>query len=455
MKLRTSLNQTGSALLSVVIMMPFLMLIIGHYMNLAVGSFNLSRRDQHRTHAQFATDAGTDLALQEINEDGTWTGTVGQIELHNDGIVRTTYQVTITDVDSDTKTITSVGRSYSPATATTPKSSVTIKTDLRAVTSGNFSLVTGVGGLVMSNSAKILGGDVHVNGEITMSNTSQIGLSTSPVNLKVAHQSCPIPVNSTYPQVCGSGNGEPIELNNQAHIYGDVQANNQTTTAGITDPGVTASSGVPALPLPPHDRDAQKATAVNNMTGGAASCNGSQTRTWAANTKITGNVTVSNNCVVTVTGDVWITGTLSVSNSGQIVVSDSLGTTRPDLMVDGSSVQFSNQALLKSNASSTGFQVITYRSSPSCSPDCANVTGQELYNSRNLTTISLSNSAAGPNTIFYAKWTRVSVNNTGAIGALVGQTVQLSNSGTITFGTTVSGGSSTGWVIDNYRRTFN
>jgi hypothetical protein len=452
---KLNLSQNGSALLSIVIMMPFLLLIIAHYMDLAVSSFQLSRKDQYRTHAQFATDAGTDFAVQEMNEDDTWTGTAGEVELHNDGVVKTTYQITITDVDSDTKTITSIGRSYSPVSAATPKNSVTIKTDLRAVTSGNFSLVTGVGGLYMSNSAKILGGDVHVNGEINMSNTSQIGTTTSPVNLNVAHQVCPIPVNSSYPQVCGSGNGEPIDLNNQAHIYGDVKANNQTTTAGISDPGLTASSGVPALPLPPHDRNAQKAAATNDLTGGAASCNGSQTRTWAAGTKITGNVTVSNTCVVTVMGDVWITGTLTVSNTGQIVVSDSLGTTRPNLMIDGSAVNFNNNALLKSNVNNTGFQVITYRSSPSCSPDCADVTGQELYNSRNLVTINLSNGASGPNTIFYARWTRVRVNNNGAIGALVGQTIELSNNGTITFGTSVPGGGTTGWVIDRYRRTFN
>jgi hypothetical protein len=166
-------------------------------------------------------------------------------------------------------------------------------------------------------------------------------------------------------------------------------------------------------------------------------------------------VTVSNNCIVTVEGDVWITGTLTVSNSAQLVVSNSLGTTRPNLMIDGSVVNFNNSALLKSNTSSTGFQIITYRSSPSCSPDCGTLTGQELYNSRNLTTINLNNSASGPNTIFYARWTRVTVNNSGAIGALVGQTVQLSNSSTITFGTSVPGGSTTSWVIDRYRRTFN
>lgn len=454
MKHLLHLQQKGSVLLSIVITMPFLLLIIGYYMSLAVSSFNLSRGDQYRTHAQFATDAGTDYAVQQINTDATWTGTPSPVEILNDGTVKTTYEISVDHVDADTKTITSVGRTYSPVTATTPKSSVTIKTDLRAVTSGTVSLVTGVGGLYMSNNAKILGGDVHINGEIEMSNSAQIGLSTNPVNLNVAHQNCPIPVTSSYPQICGSGNGQPIALNGSARIYGNVKANNQTSGSGMSNPGLTASSGVAALPLPPHDRDAQKAAVATTITSSTANCS-SGTQTWAANTKITGNVVISGTCQVTVLGDVWITGTLEVRNSAQLIVSDTLGTTRPDIMIDGSVAHFRNSALLKSNVSGTGFQVITYRSSPSCSPDCGELTGSNLYNSRNLTTINLENSASGPNTIFYARWTRVEVDNSGAIGALVGQTVQLSNSSTITFGTSVPGLGTTGWVIDKYRRTFN
>jgi hypothetical protein len=446
--------QRGSALVSIIIMFPFLILLVALYMQLSVSNFNISRRDQFRTHAQFATDAGTDYAVQQIAADPDWLGTGSQIDVHNNGTVRTTFEVTVADVDADTKTITSVGRSFTPIGASVPRSSVTIKTDLRAVTSGNFSVVTGVGGLYMSNSAKILGGAALVNGEVVMSNTAQIGLSTAPITLDVAHQTCPNPPNASYPQVCGpSENGQPISLSGSAHIYATVRANNQTSTAGMSDPGLTASSGVTPGAMPPHDRDAQKAAVASTINASDAGCS-SGTKTWTANLKIEGNVVVSNSCQVTVEGDVWITGTLTVRNSAQVKVADSLGSTRPDVMIDGSSAQFQNSAVLASNSSGTGFQIITYRSSPSCSPDCADVTGQELYNSRNLTTINLQNNASAPNTIFYARWTRVTLSNSGQVGALIGQTVQLTNNATITFGASVGSGP-TFWVIDNYRRTFN
>ena len=451
----TKTKQSGSVLISVIIVMPFLIMIAATYMSLSSASLRLAYIDKSRTSAQFATDAGIDYGLQQINSNGSWTGTGSEIELQNTGGIRTTYQVTVADIDSDSKILTSVGRTYRPASATIPESSVTILVDLRSVTTGLFSIVSGVGGLIMSNSAKVVGGDVLVNGEITLSNTAQIGLSGNPVNVEVAHQICPNPADATYPRICNPAeNGQPITINNSARIYGDVKANNQITSTGMSDPGLTASSGVGAQLLPPHDRDAQKNAVATTITGAAAGCGNNQTRTWAANTKITGDVTVSNNCVVTVLGDVWITGELEIKNTAQMKVDNSLGTTRPTIMVDDSDgAEFSNSTKLVSNSSGTGFQIISYYSRASCSPNCANVTGIDLYNSRNDITIKLDNSAEGPNTVFYAKWTRVQIANSGQIGALVGQTVELKNSSTITFGTSIGTGS-TYWIIDGYRRSF-
>ncbi len=461
--MRNNISQKGSALVSLIIILPYLMLITALYMELTVSSFKVARTDQFRSHAQFATDGGIDLALQEINLDSNWSGTAGEVELHNDSKVRTTYEVAVTAVDADNKTVVSTGRTYTPVTSTVPSATIEVNVDLRPVSSGEYSVVGGVGGLIMSNSSKILGGDVFINGKVTLSNSAQIGLSTNPVNLSVAHQSCPTPPTAAYPVVCNSGeNGQPIILNNTAKIYGTVKANNQTTGTGMSTPGLqTPHCLVPApgvncvtpQALPTHDRDAQKAAVATTITGAAASCS-SGTKTYAANTKITGDVSITNSCKVTVSGNVWITGKLELKNSTEMIVANSLGTTRPVIMVDGVEAEFSNSSLLRSNASGTGFQIITYKSDASCSPDCANVTGNDLFNSQNDTTIELDNSASGPNTIFYSRWTKVHVKNSGQIGALVGQTVELSNSGTITFGTSTGTGT-TFWVIDGYRRQFN
>ena len=456
-------EQKGSILVGMLMVFPFLILIVLHYMSLSTSSLRVATRDQAQTQSQFSADAGLDRSFEEINNDPAWTGTGGEVTLHNETSVRTTYQVTVVDTGADRKLVTSVGRTYKPASSTSVASIIRIEAEMRSVSSGEYSVVSGVGGLIMSNSAKILGGDIFINGTIALSNSAQIGLTTSPVNVSSAHNSCPSPADATYPSICNNGeNGQPITLNNSSKIYGSVKANNQTNGSNMSNPGlltphclvpVEGPNCITPAPLPSHDRDAQKAAVATTITGASAGCS-SGTKIWAANTKITGDVTISSSCKVTANGNIWITGKLTMSNSSELIVSDSMGTTRPVIMFDGDSAKFSNSSMLRSNASSTGFMVIAYKSNAGCSPDCADVTGSDLFNSQSVTRIDLDNSASGPNTIFYARWSKVKVSNSGQLGALVGQTVELTNSGTITFGTSTGTGTSF-WVLDGYRRKFN
>lgn len=453
---RLKLPTDGSMLLLFIIVLPFLMLIATYYMDLSVSGFRLARQDQLHTISQLAADAGADYALKQISLDSGWAGTAGETELINAGDSRSTYEIAVNDVSPSEKTLTVTGRSYRPSNAPTPLTSVIIKVDLRPVESGSYSVVSGQGGLKMSNSSKITGGNVLINGEITMSNFAQIGLSTNPVSISVANQICPIPADGTYPRLCNAGeNNNPIEISNSAHIYGNVKANYQSSGSGMTDPGLTASSGVNPEPLPSYDRDTQKAAVATTISSSAASCWGSQSKTWAANTKVSGNATLSNGCTVTVNGNIWVTGNLYLSNLSKLIVADSLGATRPVIMVDGSSgAIFSNGSKIISNASGTGAQIITYWSTASCSPDCADVTGTDLNNSRSRTTIALSNSSEGAQSIFYARWTQVNLSNGGQVGAVVGQTIQMSNTATVTFGAAVGGSAINQWVVDGYRRSF-
>jgi hypothetical protein len=456
-------RQNGSVLLAIILMLPFLILIAALYTELTVSSLHLARQDQMQTHAQIAADSGIDQAMQEINQNENWTGTGAEVELQplTDN-VRTTYETTLTDIDDQHKTLTSVGRTYQ--SSATPASTITIEVNLRAVESGQYSIVTGVGGLYMSNSSKILGGDVLINGELAMQNSAQIGLSTNSVTVEVAHQNCPDPPDGTYPRLCASGeNGEPISISNSAHIYGNISANNQVDDSGMSAPGLIASSGIEAQPLPEHDRAAQQANVSTTTSDNYyTDCDANNvTRTWPGRLKIEGDVSIKKSCTIILEGDVWITGRLTLQNSARIVVSNSISlggqntvdAELPTIMVDGSAgIVMQNSAELISNSSDVGTKMITYWSRASCSPDCADVTGQDLYDTREDRTILLQNSANAPNSLLYARWSQAEISNGGDIGAIVGQTVRLSNSATITFGTSASGGGEKFWVIDNIRR---
>ena len=450
------LSDSGFVLVALMIISAFILALGLVTAQLGLSNLRLATAETYRVNAQFAADAGLDDAIQKLNADETWTGSGGEVTLLSNGVMKSTYTTTVTnDADPGFKYVDVTARTYVPATSATPRIERKFQIKLRGVGGGSFSVVTGVGGLLMSNNSKIVGGNVYVNGTIALNNSAQIGLTSSPVEVKAAHQSCPSPPDATYPRVCGSGeNGEPIAVNSSnAKIYGEVQGTNQTTGTGMYNPGLVAGSPAP-LALPTHDRGAQKAAVATTITGASTSCNNG-TKIWAANTKITGDVTISNKCEVTVLGDVWITGTLTFNGSAKIIVGNGI-TTAPVIMIDGAqALVMRNSATFVSNAVPTGFRVIAYYSRAACSPDCGSVTGSDLYNTRNDATIDLDNSSSGPNTEFYGRWSKVLINNSGNLGALVAQTVELRNSATVVFGTPVSGVSGySAWVIEYYKRTF-
>lgn len=457
-KPNNNLEQRGSVLLAFVIMLPFLILIGSYYIDLSVTSFGLAKRGQMQTHAQLGADAGVDYAIQQINQSDSWSGTAGEVEvlpLTNNH--RTSFEATVTDSGSNEKTITSTGRSYL-GSSSSPQSDITVEVKLRGVQTGAASVVSGVGGMIMRNSAKVVNGAVYINGDLSMSNSSQIGLSILPVDVEVAHQSCPDPATSSYPQVCGVGeNGEPISISHTAHIYGDVEARNQSSGTGMSNSGlIDCNESSPGdcpdpVSLPDYNRDAQKAAVSSEQSGASAGCSNG-TRTWTNNLKINGSVTVSGTCVVTVQGNVWITGSLEIRNSATVLVANS-ASTPPVIMIDGSSgIRMRNSSTLASNTSETGFRIITYHNSLS-DPD-ASPSGTSLFSSKDLVTIDLDNSASAPNTELYARWSKLTAGNGGSVGALVAQTVELRNSIAVTFGTSVSGTGDTIWVIDSVKREF-
>jgi hypothetical protein len=211
------------------------------------------------------------------------------------------------------------------------------------------------------------------------------------------------------------------------------------------------------VPLPDYDREAQKAAVATEQTSAQANCSNNQTKTWPANLKITGNITFANNCTINISGDVWITGNLNTGNNSRLVISNAVGADTPVIMIDGSSgFTFGNNGRIIPNSSGTGAQIITFWSADSCSPDCADVTGSALANSQTVQTINLSNNGNAQNSVFYARWTQVSVSNNGGLGAVAGQTVRLGNNAVISFTASVPGSDNliTTWVKRGYMRVY-
>lgn len=453
-------SENGFILLSILLSTTILTLMGVAALQIVSSNLRAARAEQSRVNAQFTADAGLDDAIRQLNKDSDWTGS--SAVLLDTPKQRTTYQTSVVPGANDfQKFINVVAETYTPSTASTPSHTRKYTVEMRGVGSGSYSIVSGVGGLVMKNNSKILGGAVYINGDLNLSNSAQIGLSTLPVQVSVADQSCPLNGSSGYPRVCTAAeriSSQPITMSGNSRIYGDVQATNQTNGASMSSNGLVAGTPAPTS-LPEYDRQDQINNVVTTTSAASASCS-SGTRTWNANTRINGNVTISGNCQVIVGGNIWITGNLTLTNSASMAVGAGL-TSQPVIMVDGSTglvLRNNSDLLSNNNITPVGFKIITYASSVACSTletGFCEVTGTNLYNSKNLTTISIENAAEAPQTEFYARWSKVTVNNAGNIGALVGQTVELSNSAAITFGTEVSGFSGpVAWVVNSYKRTY-
>src|SRR5258708_2317906 len=166
-------KQNGQVLVSLLIVVPSMILIVSAYLNLSASSYRASRQDQFHTMAQLAADSGADYAIAQINQNSNYASTV-ETTLHSDSLINTTYTEAITTNSATSKPITSTGKTYWPSSASQPATTVIIKVDLRAVAQGNYSIISGEGGLTMGNTSKVVAGDVFINGTISLSNSAQL-----------------------------------------------------------------------------------------------------------------------------------------------------------------------------------------------------------------------------------------------------------------------------------------
>jgi hypothetical protein len=95
-------------------------------------------------------------------------------------------------------------------------------------------------------------------------------------------------------------------------------------------------------------------------------------------------------------------------------------------------------------------EFITFYSTAGCGADCGSVTGTNLFNSQQVVTVDIANQGGSAGAIFYAYWSELKIDNSGAIGAVIGQTIWLNNTGNISFADTVTTGN-LAYVVKYYQ----
>lgn len=458
-------NQEGVILASLLILIVAFMIIGTSLVSFALSQNTITSRNTYHASAHLVAEAGVERSLLSLNEDSTFTGFETEQEFFNTQAQgRGTYQTTITDApDGDSKVIVSAAKVYRYNQSSDPISSRTIKVTTVGTGSPGYSVHTGPGGLILSGSANITNSDVYVNGYITLNGSAKIGTHANPVDVQVANMRCPTGSNPgpTYPQVCTSTN-QPISLAWSTNIFGTVCATGQTTLGpnnniqlGSGGLGLVLGCIAPPVSTPTYNRAAHIASVTTTGAGNSNTYVCSSwpfDRTWPGNLRLNGNVSIAGSCNVTIRGNVYITGNLDIGGAARITVDNSVGSVRPVIIVDGT-INTGGSAQIIANNQGTGVHFISFRTNASCNPNCTSLSGNELKNSENLLTVDVGGAANLPGMIFQSYWGRVRVAGSGNLGAAVGQTVDLSGAGTVTFGTQLSSGEST-WTISSYQQIF-
>lgn len=465
-------DEHGVMLITIIVVGMILTFVGLSLADLVISQYARTSENVYRTNATLVAEAGIEETLSQLNEDNNFTGYGTEQNFFNDSDRgRATYKTVVKNNPNGEKVIESTGKTYRPKSGKVVGER-TIRVSLVGTAAPSPSVYAGAGGLILGGSANINNSDVHVNGTVKLTGAASIGSYNKPVNLNVAYAACPTGNNPgpTFPQVCT--NGEPISFTNSTFIYGNVCATRQTSirvASWQTNPSIQGGNGgqglIPGcvadvLPLPTYDRAAHIArmTTTGNMSSNTYNCNNwvnpiGFVRTWPANLKLTGNVDISSSCDLTITGDVYITGNFSIGGGAKIRVADSLGTTPPRIIVDGT-VNIGGGGAVLPNASGTSAQVISYKSTASCSPACTNITGTDLSNSQKQQNVTVDGGGSYAGLAVWAYWSKAKITGSGLVGSVIGQTVDMDGAGNITFGTSLSSGTTT-WTIRSYQRIFN
>lgn len=465
--LRRGQDQQGMLIVALLLVMSAFTLSGIALISFTSTQYRESVNNTYLANAISTAEAGVEVTLDALNQDDNFTGYATEQTFFNDATQgKAVYSTVVSNIaGSNAKTIVSTAKVYRFSNLTKPVSTRKVKVTVVGTGSPGYSVHTGPGGLILGGSASVTNSQVYVNGGITLTGTASIGTNSQPLQVNVANQRCPLtnPPGATYPTVCASG--EPISMAYSTNIYGTVCATRQVSKGprpggnilpGSTGQGLQTGCVAPTVDTPDYDR----AGHIASVTTTSASNNNTYVcnnwpfdRTWPANLKLTGNVSIASSCNVTVKGNVYITGDLNLGGASRITVDESAGGTRPVIIVDGK-ITVGGSAQIITNSQGTGIQFISFKSSAACGANCTTLTGNDLKTSQALETVDIGGAVNLPGMIFQAYWGKLTLDGSGNVGSIMGQTIDMSGAGTVTFGTTLSSGSTT-WTVTSYQRLIN
>jgi hypothetical protein len=164
-------KQTGSILVTVLIMMIFLASLLFGLVVLANANLYRARGRLLLLQAQYSAESGADEAIARLNSGNTaYAGTGGEITVLDTGQYRATFSTTVASgADPKVRIITSVGKVYAPRTSSTPSHMRTIRVTAERTSTTTASSIVSRNIIDIASGVKSLTArDIYVNNYIVM-----------------------------------------------------------------------------------------------------------------------------------------------------------------------------------------------------------------------------------------------------------------------------------------------
>lgn len=326
-----TVNRSGQVLIIAIVFLAVVLIISATMFSRVANFLRFGTTSVIREQATHLAEAAIDKAIWQLNETaGSYSGEANT-PLGTIG----TFTVTITSKTSSLKTITATG--YVP-NATNPKAKRTIKVDTlisTAITSFNYAIQVGTGGLTMGNNAVI-------NGSVYSNKT-----------------------------------GQSITAGSGSTITGDAYAVGTIPNPPIVN-GLRRENQAPSQ-MPQIDYIMwQNAASSGGTTDCSSTCTISGIQTIGPR-KYAGNIVFTNNATITVHGPLWITGNISTGNSVTFNVDESLGSSGTILMTDGQ-LQLGNTDFFNpTTANPNGYLLVVSTSSLADAIHIGNSTAKAIF----------------------------------------------------------------------------
>ncbi|MCC6323274.1 hypothetical protein IT400_00600 [Candidatus Nomurabacteria bacterium] len=307
-----------------------------------------------------------------------------------------------------------------------------------SLTSATTYWLTVDGASASGSNYYIIGGNVNYGngtakiGKLSPSTWTQIGVNTD-LFFSISTGGAYGSINGVTVGTAGVGNAEAHSVTNST-VAGTIycqtgSSNNKACDTSHLDP-VSAN-----FPVSDQNITDWKDDALLGGTSPAISLSGSSTQSIGPK-KITGNVTLSSNAVLTVTGVLWITGNLSISNNSIMKLDPSFGAAGGVVIVDGTVSTANSATFLGSGTTGSYMMVVSTNTGSSA--------------------ISISNTAGS--IILIAPYGGVVLSNSAGANQVTAKTITLSNSATITYNSgltssSFSTGPSGAWTVKSWKET--